>query len=302
MNTEHTALVDQSRLVSFVRSSISWAQLERGKLDVGYQVVEIAPLVFSTRTLNLAAQMEGTLRTGKTAVATVEALRPGARWLGQEVDAGTVAVACDDVDLRTTGPTTISAIAFDEQELQLQFPDSLDVADLLDGLKRRGNTRNPVEAARLRTAIRGVCSAKVLPAQSVTGSLVPLLAAALVKSDPYSAERNDAATRRFAAVRVCERYMREHLDRRLTMLDLSRASGIRSRTLINAFEAITGFAPMDYLKRLRLSAVHRALQVADRSQTRIIDVAMEWGFWHMGHFARDYHAMFGESPSRTLLG
>jgi AraC family transcriptional regulator, ethanolamine operon transcriptional activator len=36
-------------------------------------------------------------------------------------------------------------------------------------------------------------------------------------------------------------------------------------------------------------------------RTRIIGVATDWGFWHMGHFARDYRAMFGESPSRTLL-
>ena len=58
---------------------------------------------------------------------------------------------------------------------------------------------------------------------------------------------------------------------------------------------------MDYLKRLRLNGVHRALRVADKANTRIIDVATAWGFWHMGHFASDYRAMFGVSPSQTLL-
>jgi AraC family transcriptional regulator, ethanolamine operon transcriptional activator len=40
---------------------------------------------------------------------------------------------------------------------------------------------------------------------------------------------------------------------------------------------------------------------ADPRSTRVIDVATEWGFWHMGHFAHDYRVMFGEAPSQTLL-
>ena len=58
---------------------------------------------------------------------------------------------------------------------------------------------------------------------------------------------------------------------------------------------------MDYLKRLRLNGVRRALQRAHKARTRIIDVATAWGFWHMGHFATDYRRMFGEAPSQTLL-
>jgi AraC family ethanolamine operon transcriptional activator len=95
--------------------------------------------------------------------------------------------------------------------------------------------------------------------------------------------------------------MREHIDETITLLDLSRACGMRSRSLINAFEAITGLSPMDFLKRLRLSAVRTMLLRADARATRIIDVATAWGFWHMGHFAHDYRVMFGEAPSQTLL-
>jgi AraC family ethanolamine operon transcriptional activator len=94
--------------------------------------------------------------------------------------------------------------------------------------------------------------------------------------------------------------MRENLDKTLTLLDLSRYCGMRSRSLVNAFEAITGFSPMDYLKRLRLSAVRRTLLRTDRSSTQIMRVAMDWGFWHMGHFSKDYRTMFGELPSQTL--
>ena len=56
---------------------------------------------------------------------------------------------------------------------------------------------------------------------------------------------------------------------------------------------------MVYLKALRLNGVRKALSAAERDRMRIIDVAMDWGFEHMGHFAADYRAMFGERPSET---
>ncbi len=94
--------------------------------------------------------------------------------------------------------------------------------------------------------------------------------------------------------------MREHLAAELTLLRLSQVSGMRVRSLINAFEAVTGLSPMVYLKRLRLSGARQSLRHANKMQTRIIDVATDWGFWHMGHFAATYRAMFGETPSETL--
>jgi len=63
---------------------------------------------------------------------------------------------------------------------------------------------------------------------------------------------------------------------------------------------VTGLSPMDYLKRLRLNGVRRDLEHGGK-HTRIIDVATDWGFWHMGHFTTDYRAMFRETPSKTLI-
>jgi AraC family transcriptional regulator, ethanolamine operon transcriptional activator len=300
MRLEHTTLIDQSALISLINSSISWAQLERGKLDIAYRVVPAAPLVVSSRTLNLATQLQAKLAQNKTAVAILESRGPGSRWFGQEVDSECVAICRDELDLRLPGASTALAITVDEKELQSQFPDSPDASDIIEGFKRTGVSRNPLAAIHLRTAIRSVCSRQAAP-QTVTGALIPLLATALKAVDGYSVGRSDFTKRRFAAVRTCEGYMRENLDKSLTILDLSRLCGMRARSLINAFEAVTGYSPMDYLKKLRLSEVHRSLLRADASRTRIINVATDWGFWHMGHFARDYRAMFGESPSRTLL-
>jgi len=92
--------------------------------------------------------------------------------------------------------------------------------------------------------------------------------------------------------------MHEHVDEPISLQDLSDACGFRPRSLINAFEAFTGVSPMMYLKAMRLNGVRKALR-ATGHRARIIDIAMDWGFEHMGHFAADYRAMFGERPSET---
>lgn len=301
MNVQRTSLIEQTNLVSLINPSISWAQLERGRLEIGFRVAQVGPLVISSRTSNLAFQIQAALQPGRTVVSIIESLRPGARWFGQEVDARTVALRRDELDVRTTSGATVLGIAVDRNELQAQFPDSLDAAELFATLNDNRVSQDAVAATRLGNAVRSVCFGSAPPARSISGTLIPLLATTFSTYDAYAVERTAATNRRFAAVRACEAYMRAHLDSSLTILDLSRVARMRSRTLINAFEAITGFAPMDYLKRLRLSAVHRVLQRADKSSTHVIDVATDWGFWHMGHFARDYRIMFGESPSQTLL-
>jgi AraC family transcriptional regulator, ethanolamine operon transcriptional activator len=301
MNVEHTASIEESKLVSLVNSSLTWAQLERGTLDVAYRVLAVPPLVVSTRTVNLACQVRANLEPGRVITGIVESPRAGALWLGHQVDSEMLAVGRTELDIRTTGPSTVLGIAVDQNQLQSRFPDSLDASDVMEGLGRDGAVRNASATTRIRKAIHSICANPARPPQSITGTLIPLLAETLKTLDRYSVERSECSKRRFAAVRACERYMRENLTASVTILDLSRFSGMRARSLINAFEAITGLSPMDYLKRLRLSEVRRALLRADRRRTRVINVAMDWGFWHMGHFARDYRAMFGEAPSQTLL-
>ena len=70
-------------------------------------------------------------------------------------------------------------------------------------------------------------------------------------------------------------------------------------TLKRVFLAEFSVLPKTYIRSRCLSAVRDDLAKFS-SGTRIADVANKWGFWHMGQFARDYRAMFGELPSTTL--
>ena len=83
----------------------------------------------------------------------------------------------------------------------------------------------------------------------------------------------------------------------LSVAELTEETGLSRRTLQSACQQTVGLSPVQYLRALRLSEARRAL---GRSGS-VTEAATQYGFWHLGYFARDYRAMFGELPSETLL-
>jgi AraC family ethanolamine operon transcriptional activator len=56
---------------------------------------------------------------------------------------------------------------------------------------------------------------------------------------------------------------------------------------------------MAHHRALRLAVAREDLLKAGPHDT-VASVACKWGFFHLGHFSRDYAARFGEKPSATL--
>jgi len=101
-------------------------------------------------------------------------------------------------------------------------------------------------------------------------------------------------------VKRAEDYALSHTHDHVHVGDLCRAASVSERTLQYAFKEVVGVTPVAYLIRLRLHRVRQALLAAGRGTTTVSAVALDWGFWHFGEFARAYKACFGELPSDTL--
>jgi AraC family ethanolamine operon transcriptional activator len=95
-------------------------------------------------------------------------------------------------------------------------------------------------------------------------------------------------------------HLAAHLHDPVYLSDLCRATGLCPRALENLFQDFLGLSPMAYLRHLRLHQARRALLRSAPASGVVKQTAPAWGFWHLGHFARDYHALFGESPIATL--
>jgi AraC-like DNA-binding protein len=128
-----------------------------------------------------------------------------------------------------------------------------------------------------------------------------LIITAMLLSQPHSfTERLNRLERpaQPRSVQLTLDYIESHLDRPVTLGDLAAVSGVPGRTLLKHFKQHYGVSPMRYWRDRRFARVHEALQ-RTREDESVTDVAMTWGFYHLGRFAIEYARRFGESPRDT---
>jgi len=93
-------------------------------------------------------------------------------------------------------------------------------------------------------------------------------------------------------------FIEAHLHLPMTLTDIARASGVPGRTLLEHFKNHRSVSPMRYLRDARLARVRDKLLRADSDES-VTQIALAWGFSHLGRFAGDYRARYGETPSQT---
>jgi AraC family transcriptional regulator, ethanolamine operon transcriptional activator len=108
----------------------------------------------------------------------------------------------------------------------------------------------------------------------------------------------DVRTQRI--VRAADDYLRANPARPVYTEDLCTALGTSATKLHQAFDATFGISPHRYLKLRRMSMVHAALLSGCGPWRSVKAAALSHGFWHLGQFAQDYRALYGEAPSNTL--
>jgi AraC family ethanolamine operon transcriptional activator len=110
---------------------------------------------------------------------------------------------------------------------------------------------------------------------------------------------------RVNALHVCRRSLgyvedRVQQDSLPTITELCQTFGVSERTLQYGFQSYVNMSPHAYLRACRLNRARAALQQPATKKTTVTEVAMRYGFFHMGKFSLSYRAHFGESPSATL--
>ncbi|WP_064807843.1 MULTISPECIES: helix-turn-helix transcriptional regulator [unclassified Rhizobium] len=94
-------------------------------------------------------------------------------------------------------------------------------------------------------------------------------------------------------------YMQEHIAEPISLDDIAAAAKVSVRTLQQGFRQFRNTTPIAYLHEIRMIAAHRDLLDADSTQA-VADIALRWGFTHLGRFAAEYKKRFGQLPSQTL--
>ena len=100
-------------------------------------------------------------------------------------------------------------------------------------------------------------------------------------------------------VRRAEEFMETHCDQPITTQSIANVVGVGVRTLFAGFKKHRNYTPMEFLRSVRLQRVRRDLLNATPG-IPIGQIALKWGFTHLGRFSAHYREKFGESPSETL--
>ena len=101
------------------------------------------------------------------------------------------------------------------------------------------------------------------------------------------------------ALRRARDCLNAHATEPLDLGQLADAAGIGIRALQAGFHRHFGVSISQMLLDLRLAHLNVRLKAAS-SDARIIDIAFDLGFTHLGRMAGAYRAKFGETPSATL--
>ncbi len=98
-----------------------------------------------------------------------------------------------------------------------------------------------------------------------------------------------------------EAFLLANLKTAVTRDRLAQESGVCIRTLSRAFNKFYGIGPLAFLKQRRMDAAFRDLLAANPEIDTVSQIALAYGFIHLGKFAIDYRQLFGELPSSTLM-
>ncbi|WP_369986759.1 AraC family transcriptional regulator [Pseudomonas xanthosomatis] len=96
----------------------------------------------------------------------------------------------------------------------------------------------------------------------------------------------------------------EHIDANLKLElaaeALAEQANISLRSLYALFDKQLGTTPKQYIRQRKLEQVHACLGDARCTVRSVTELALDYGFLHLGRFAESYRQQFGELPSQTL--
>ena len=104
-------------------------------------------------------------------------------------------------------------------------------------------------------------------------------------------------------VRAFERiaqFIEENLKQDISLEQLAQLAHMSPRSLYALFEKNTGTSPKHYVRQRKLETIRERLSDPHTSVRNVTEIALDYGFLHLGRFSESYKNAFGELPSDTL--
>jgi AraC family transcriptional regulator, ethanolamine operon transcriptional activator len=97
-----------------------------------------------------------------------------------------------------------------------------------------------------------------------------------------------------------ERHLKSADERSSTLTALAQSLGTAPAEISDALQKAYGYKAELWLRIMRLNGARQDL-IRSVNRKAVTETATGWGFFHLGRFAMEYKALFGEGPQETLL-
>lgn len=104
----------------------------------------------------------------------------------------------------------------------------------------------------------------------------------------------DYESRNIENVKKVLGFIQENYGRRISNQDMAEVLQMNAQYFCRYFKKVMGKTPTEYVNEVR---VEKAAQYLDRTDRKIIDIAMECGYENMGYFIRRFREQKGVLPS-----
>ena len=290
--------------------SVFWGlesqQLGRGKYEGRISAVHSGSVQLARSLRSLGTLLRGNVPRGTVVLSVpVNAPRPIFYRGGLLASSSVIALRhTEEVDFRSAGSLDMLTIAVDEDRLQKHAMALW--GEPVDARRKRQRLSLAEPAARGRLVARLLQlldaaerdSKRVVesgPAKAFEGAVLDA-----ILCEVADRERPEETPMRYWLARRAADFLHAHCREPLSIAEICAAVGANRRTLHLGFREVFGVTPMAYLTALRLNGVRAKLLNSDARDLTITQVAMNWGFSHLGRFSINYRAHFGESPSAMV--
>jgi len=281
-------------------------QLEPGPIEGWIQSTPIGMLHINAGSLSRTTLYEGTYTRNMINIGFI--LNPGSTAIvrGHEYDAGTLAIDVGNIPIHETFPPHMvwAGINCPEAFLRKELNPYRRLLQTIKHLTLTGPRKQLEPLIRLtHHCLNKKGGFRRKEADRISKLFITAIC------DLLSLRLDETANRLLYAegdkflmhmVEVSYQLARKNPRRTIRLSEISKVTGMKSRTLQKFFHEMYGMGPTTYFRVRRLNQVRSTLTKEDPSSTNVSQVARQWGFTHMGRLSINYKRMFGESPSETL--
>jgi AraC family ethanolamine operon transcriptional activator len=281
-------------------------QLGSGRFAGRLTRASIGDLAFSLGSFSLPIRATGVLSgTRLTIGALLRSAKPVKSWSGT-LHPGSIIVFPPGADHYTVypGSAAFAALSLDSIELAMILGHECELSDP-DCWSRGCRATGRCAADRIEQRLL-LIMAQLAKQDTLTPSLADFLKRSVVDTfavhllDMDGASPAPVIASTFNIVKDAENYVDLRAHRAVHISEICTSLNISRRTLHRAFDDVLGIGPSAFLRQKRLCSVHSALRRLDPRETRVTEVATEFGFLELGRFSQYYRRLFGEYPNETL--